>query len=263
MHGANASGRPFTGDYAGIMLYETLHDFGFATSPQSRAGDDRLSSSTAGSPTRSNACRRTTSRCRTRSRTATATSPPISPRCPRAARSSRSAASRTTPRCARSVARRGAFVRAWRRARARATASRSSTAITAAATTPTPAADGGDVRAVFDAIARISAARAARSDEGLADQSPRPSTPRRAATPFDARELLASLPHRAGRLPHFDAAGERALRRQGARPEEARLELLPEERPRAAHRRDDRAGRARRDDGRRAPKARRCCSRTT
>ncbi len=30
MHGANASGRPFTGDYAGIMLYHTLHKFGFA-----------------------------------------------------------------------------------------------------------------------------------------------------------------------------------------------------------------------------------------
>ena len=26
MHGANASGRPFTGDYAGILLYETLHE---------------------------------------------------------------------------------------------------------------------------------------------------------------------------------------------------------------------------------------------
>ena len=36
MHGANATGRAFTGDYAGILLYETLHDFGFA----SRAGRD-------------------------------------------------------------------------------------------------------------------------------------------------------------------------------------------------------------------------------
>src|SRR6202023_4363169 len=35
MHGANASGRPFTGDYAGILLYATLHKFGFATRPQS------------------------------------------------------------------------------------------------------------------------------------------------------------------------------------------------------------------------------------
>lgn len=34
MHGANRTGRPFTGDYAGELLYSTLHQFGFATSPQ-------------------------------------------------------------------------------------------------------------------------------------------------------------------------------------------------------------------------------------
>lgn len=34
MHGANRTGRPFTGDYAGDLLYSTLHKFGFATSPQ-------------------------------------------------------------------------------------------------------------------------------------------------------------------------------------------------------------------------------------
>lgn len=28
MHGANATGRPFTGDYARILLYETLYKFG-------------------------------------------------------------------------------------------------------------------------------------------------------------------------------------------------------------------------------------------
>ena len=33
MHGANRTGRPFTGDYAGILLYETLHRFGFASQP--------------------------------------------------------------------------------------------------------------------------------------------------------------------------------------------------------------------------------------
>ena len=32
MHGANRTGRPFTGDYAGILLYSTLYEFGFATS---------------------------------------------------------------------------------------------------------------------------------------------------------------------------------------------------------------------------------------
>ena len=31
MHGANRTGRPFTGDYAGILLYETLHRHGLAT----------------------------------------------------------------------------------------------------------------------------------------------------------------------------------------------------------------------------------------
>jgi uracil-DNA glycosylase len=42
MHGANASGRPFTGDYAGILLYETLHAYGFATQPIATASDDGL-----------------------------------------------------------------------------------------------------------------------------------------------------------------------------------------------------------------------------
>jgi uracil-DNA glycosylase family 4 len=42
MHGANASGRPFTGDYAGILLYETLYDFGFADSPISRTAADEI-----------------------------------------------------------------------------------------------------------------------------------------------------------------------------------------------------------------------------
>lgn len=41
-HGANASGRPFTGDHAGILLYRTLHEFGFASAPESRAADDDL-----------------------------------------------------------------------------------------------------------------------------------------------------------------------------------------------------------------------------
>ncbi|MBK8335543.1 MAG: uracil-DNA glycosylase [Sterolibacteriaceae bacterium] len=42
MHGANRTGRPFTGDYAGILLYQTLHRFGFATRPVSLAADDGL-----------------------------------------------------------------------------------------------------------------------------------------------------------------------------------------------------------------------------
>jgi uracil-DNA glycosylase family 4 len=35
MHGANRTGRPFTGDYAGILLYETLHALGLASAPTS------------------------------------------------------------------------------------------------------------------------------------------------------------------------------------------------------------------------------------
>ena len=42
MHGANASGRPFTGDHAGILLYETLHAYGFASQPTGAARDDGL-----------------------------------------------------------------------------------------------------------------------------------------------------------------------------------------------------------------------------
>ena len=42
MHGANATGRPFTGDHAGILLYKTLHDFGFGNKPESVSLDDGL-----------------------------------------------------------------------------------------------------------------------------------------------------------------------------------------------------------------------------
>lgn len=42
MHGANRTGRPFTGDHAGILLYETLHRFGFANRPDAHAVDDGL-----------------------------------------------------------------------------------------------------------------------------------------------------------------------------------------------------------------------------
>jgi uracil-DNA glycosylase family 4 len=42
MHGANRTGRPFTGDYAGVLLYETLHKFGYADRSVSVAADDGL-----------------------------------------------------------------------------------------------------------------------------------------------------------------------------------------------------------------------------
>ncbi|MGH8283185.1 MAG: uracil-DNA glycosylase [Gammaproteobacteria bacterium] len=42
LHGANATGRPFTGDHAGILLYQTLHKFGFASASESTTADDAL-----------------------------------------------------------------------------------------------------------------------------------------------------------------------------------------------------------------------------
>jgi uracil-DNA glycosylase len=42
MHGANRTGRPFTCDYAGILLYETLHELGLATRSESISADDGL-----------------------------------------------------------------------------------------------------------------------------------------------------------------------------------------------------------------------------
>jgi uracil-DNA glycosylase family 4 len=42
MHGANASGRPFTGDWCGPLLYGSLHRYGFASKPVSLHRDDGL-----------------------------------------------------------------------------------------------------------------------------------------------------------------------------------------------------------------------------
>jgi uracil-DNA glycosylase family 4 len=42
MHGANRTGRPFTGDHAGILLYRTLYEAGLASAPQSQSAADRL-----------------------------------------------------------------------------------------------------------------------------------------------------------------------------------------------------------------------------
>ncbi len=42
MHGANRTGRPFTGDHAGILLYRTLHEFGFASAAGSADPGDGL-----------------------------------------------------------------------------------------------------------------------------------------------------------------------------------------------------------------------------
>jgi len=42
MHGANATGRPFTGDYAGILLYKALYQHGFANADESVSQNDGL-----------------------------------------------------------------------------------------------------------------------------------------------------------------------------------------------------------------------------
>ena len=42
MHGANRTGRPFTGDHAGFLLYDTLAKYGFARGRFSPDGDDTL-----------------------------------------------------------------------------------------------------------------------------------------------------------------------------------------------------------------------------
>jgi len=41
-HGANATGRPFTGDHAGILLYRTLYETGFANQPEVTGPNDGL-----------------------------------------------------------------------------------------------------------------------------------------------------------------------------------------------------------------------------
>src|SRR5690349_24445678 len=42
LRGANRTGRPFTGDYAGDLLYRTLIDFGFASGAYDARPDDGL-----------------------------------------------------------------------------------------------------------------------------------------------------------------------------------------------------------------------------
>jgi uracil-DNA glycosylase family 4 len=42
LRGANRTGRPFTGDYAGLLLYRTMLDFGFARGTYEERPDDSL-----------------------------------------------------------------------------------------------------------------------------------------------------------------------------------------------------------------------------
>ena len=67
LQGANRTGRPFTGDYAGDLLYATLLEYGFAEGDYQARPTTVCGWSTAGSATRCTACRRRTSRYRPRS----------------------------------------------------------------------------------------------------------------------------------------------------------------------------------------------------
>lgn len=42
LHGANRTGRPFTGDFAGELLYATLHRHGFASQPRATSAEDGM-----------------------------------------------------------------------------------------------------------------------------------------------------------------------------------------------------------------------------
>jgi uracil-DNA glycosylase family 4 len=42
LQGANRTGRPFTGDWAGDLLYETLHEYGFSRGHYAERADDGL-----------------------------------------------------------------------------------------------------------------------------------------------------------------------------------------------------------------------------
>ena len=42
MHGANRTGRPFTGDFAGVLLYQTLYKYGFSNHAESISMNDGL-----------------------------------------------------------------------------------------------------------------------------------------------------------------------------------------------------------------------------
>ena len=45
MHGANRTGRPFTGDFAGNLLYNSLYKYGFASSSEPLGGDGKANPS--------------------------------------------------------------------------------------------------------------------------------------------------------------------------------------------------------------------------
>ncbi len=97
MQGANRTGRPFTGDYAGDLLYETLLEFGFAQGVYDKRPDDSLTLVNA-RITNAGALRAAAerSRCQRKSIPAAHSSTPRWMTCRTCARLSCSAVSRTT-----------------------------------------------------------------------------------------------------------------------------------------------------------------------
>ena len=140
LRGANRTGRPFTGDYAGDLLYETLMNSASPKAFTIVGPTTACASQIARSPTPCAASRRRTSRRRRKSPIAARFWTERSRRCRVSGRCWRSAASLMKACCGRSAPARSASVRSRRAPRPwLGAARRCSTATIAPDTTPTPA----------------------------------------------------------------------------------------------------------------------------